>query len=117
MGVTIFQLLAPLWQRSFLTRLKCKRIALYDMSHQHIEIQISLKEIIPKLFTVNFSPFVVLLGVPPFAIVAAPVLDINLGLSGYANANITTSLAQNFTIDKGMQYLKEEGWSSYVDTV
>ena len=68
------------------------------------------------LFTVDFTPFVVLLGVPPFAIVVAPVLDINLGLSGYANANITTTLSQNFTIGTGMQYLKETGWSSYLDT-
>ena len=69
------------------------------------------------LATVNFTPFVILLGIPPFAIVVAPVLDIKLGLNGYANANITTTLSQNFTIGTGIQYLKGSGWSSYLDTV
>ncbi len=65
--------------------------------------------------TVYFTPFVIPLAIPPFAIVIAPVLDVKLGLDGYANANISTTLAQNFTIETGIQYLKDGGWSSYMN--
>jgi len=65
--------------------------------------------------TVYFAPFVIPLPVPPFAIVIVPVLDIKLGVNGYANANLSTTLTQSFTIETGLQYLKEEGWSSYAN--
>jgi len=67
------------------------------------------------LATVYFVPILIPLPVPPFAIVIAPVLDVKLGLDGYANANISTTLAQNFTIETGIQYLKDGGWSSYMN--
>jgi uncharacterized protein (TIGR02145 family) len=69
------------------------------------------------LFTVHFAPFVIPMGIPPFAIIVAPVLDIKLGLNGYANGNITTTLSQKFTTGTGIQYLQSSGWSSYLDTV
>jgi len=67
------------------------------------------------LATVYFLPIFIPIPVPPFTIVVAPVLDIKLGLDGYANANITTSLSQNFNIETGIQYLKGSGWSSYLN--
>jgi len=67
------------------------------------------------LATVYFVPILIPLPVPPFAIVIAPVLDVKLGLDGYSNANISTTLAQNFTIETGIQYLKDGGWSSYMN--
>ncbi|NCA76791.1 MAG: hypothetical protein EOM90_10680 [Alphaproteobacteria bacterium] len=67
------------------------------------------------LATVYFTPLFIPLPVPPFTIVVAPVLDIKLGLDGYANANITTTLSQNFSIETGLQYLKDERWSSYMN--
>lgn len=67
------------------------------------------------LATVHFSPFFIPLPVPPFTIVVAPVFDIKLGVNGYANANISTSLNQNFTFETGIQYLKDNGWSSYMN--
>jgi len=67
------------------------------------------------LATVYFSPIFIPIPVPPFTIPIVPVLDIKLGLNGYANANISTSLSQNFSIETGLQYIKQEGWSSYMN--
>ena len=67
------------------------------------------------LVTVYFTPIFITLPVPPFVIVVVPVLEIKLGVEGYANANITTTLSQAFTIETGLQYLKDEGWSSYMN--
>ena len=67
------------------------------------------------LATVYFTPIFIPLPIPPFVIVIVPVLEIKLGVNGYANANISTTLSQTFTIETGLQYLKEDGWSSYLN--
>ncbi len=71
------------------------------------------KEIL--LTQVYFTPVFIPIAVPPFVIVIAPVLDIKVGVGGYANATISTSLSQTVTIETGIQYIKEEGWSNYMN--
>lgn len=63
--------------------------------------------------TVSMLPILIPLPVPPFALVLTPVINVKLGLNGTANGNISTTLTQNITIDAGLQYIKDEGWSNY----
>jgi hypothetical protein len=65
------------------------------------------------LVTVNFTPIIIPVNFPPFAIVVTPVFDIKLGVDGAAKATISTSLSQSFSMDAGVQYTFEKGWESY----
>jgi uncharacterized protein (TIGR02145 family) len=64
-----------------------------------------------KLASVNFSPIFIFVG--PFIVVITPVLDLNLGIEGYANATVTTSVEQSLSFDAGMHYLAGTGWNNY----
>lgn len=67
------------------------------------------------LFPIHFAPFFIHIPIPPFVLVVVPVMDVKVGINGYANAYITTSLSQQFTLETGFQYLKKSGWSSYMN--
>jgi uncharacterized protein (TIGR02145 family) len=73
-------------------------------------IQYTLEESY-TLAVVNFTPIVVMVGVVP--LVFTPQLKIDVGIDGYANASITTSISQNLGFEAGVQYLKASGWNSY----
>ncbi|MCX6246157.1 MAG: LamG domain-containing protein [Bacteroidetes bacterium] len=76
--------------------------------------QFNFSQEIP-LATVSFEPILIPLPVLPYLIVVSPVFDLKLGANGFANASITTSLNQNISVETGVQYLKNGGWSSYMN--
>lgn len=63
------------------------------------------------LATIHFNPITIPVG--PIVIVIIPSLPIKAGVTGYANASITTSIDQSLSFDVGVIYLKENGWSTY----
>ncbi len=63
-----------------------------------------------NLMTVNFNPITVYIAGCP--VVVTPVLKINAGIDGYANANITTSITQGLSFDAGIEYNSGSGWST-----
>jgi|FLOH01.1.fsa_nt_gi uncharacterized protein (TIGR02145 family) len=85
-------------------------------SNENINLQLiaGIQYSFEKKYTlakVNFTPIVVMVGVVP--LVFTPQLNIVVGVDGYANTSITTSVTQSLGFESGMQYLKANGWNSY----
>jgi len=64
-----------------------------------------------KLASVSFSPIFIFVG--PFIVVISPEFDLNVGVEGYANASVTTSVEQSLSFNAGIHYLAASGWSNY----
>ena len=62
------------------------------------------------LMTVNFNTITVWVGSLP--VVIKPVLEINVGIEGFATANITTSVTQGLHFEAGIEYNRDSGWSN-----
>ena len=74
-------------------------------SNENINLQLiaGIQYSFEKKYTlakVNFTPIVVMVGVVP--LVFTPQLNIVVGVDGYANTSITTSVTQSLGFESGM---------------
>jgi uncharacterized protein (TIGR02145 family) len=83
-------------------------LELYSMIGYQFEKEIPLA-------TIHFSPIIVPLSIPPFAIIFTPVFELSTGISGFAEAAIITTVDQGITFDAGIHYLPATGWNTYTD--
>jgi len=67
-----------------------------------------------RVYTIFFYPISIPVTVtPPIVIVITPKVEFFMGIEGYINASVSWDLTQSFTVDAGMKYRKNSGWSSY----
>lgn len=63
--------------------------------------------------TAYFTPIVIPAG--PIVIVVVPVLSINVGIDGHAQAVVTSSVNYFFKYETGILYQRGDGWTTYED--
>ena len=68
-----------------------------------------------NLATIYFSPIAIPLPPPALPILIFPEITIDVGVNGYANSGITTSIEQGISYEAGLVYHQGPGWSTYSD--
>lgn len=63
---------------------------------------------------VTFNPIYLQIG--PLPVVITPVLLVNIGIDGYTNSSLETSMSNDFYFDAEIRYKKQTGWTPYANS-
>lgn len=66
-----------------------------------------------RIAKINFTPIHLQIGALP--VIITPELDLNVGVSGFANSSITTGIENEFSYEAGVLYENGPGWRTYDD--
>jgi len=87
----------------------------YEMNNDlNLTLQASFNYQIEKsiqIARITFNPIFLQIG--PLPVVIIPEIFINIGISGYANASLETSIDNELFIEAGVEYRRATGWGTY----
>lgn len=64
-----------------------------------------------QIARITFSPIYLQIG--PLPVVIIPEIFVNLGIRGYANSSLLTSVDNDLFIEAGIEYKRATGWNTY----